>query len=351
MKTILYKILFVMLLLPAVTLAAPGKGKYTREKKISKSYTVNANAGLTVANKYGSIFITTWDENKTEIDVIVTVSGDNEDDVAKRISGIEVDFEATNALVVAKTRIDNFKGKRTSMEINYTIKIPKNGTLGVNNQYGAIKLGKINGGVNLSCQYGEVMTDELNSDNNTLKLQYCNNNKINYIKNGAVTIQYSDIVISKAATLNLSSQYGDVNLTAVGDLVYKFQYGDLAIKTADKINGTGNYSDVNVGYVDNSLNITCNYGDLNVSKLGKGVKNVSVNATYSDIKVKYDDALAFDFELSGSYSDITGVGGLKITEKSERSTSSTYKGYNKTSGSARIYIKTMYGDIALGKSL
>lgn len=350
MKKILYKILVILLLIPAVTLAGTAKGKYTREKKISKSFNVNANAGLTVANKYGSIFITTWDENRTEIEVFITVSGDREDDVIKRLSGIDVDFEAAQALVVAKTTIGNFNGKRTSLEINYTIKIPKNGTLGVNNQYGAIKLGKINGAVNLSCQYGSVAIDELNNDNNTLKLQYCDNGRITYIKNGTVNIQYSDLVISKSNNLNLSSQYGDFSITNVGDLVYKFQYGDLSVKTADKINGTGDYSDISVGSVDNSLSIKCNYGDINIAKLNKTVKNVSIISTYSDAVVKYDEALAFDFELTGTYSDISIPSGVKTTEKTEKSSSSTYKGYNKSSGNGRIYIKTMYGDVTLGKS-
>ncbi|MXN89858.1 hypothetical protein GR160_01345 [Flavobacterium sp. Sd200] len=351
MKTILHKILILALLLPAVGLAATPKGKYTREKKINKSYAVNGNAGLTLANKYGSVYITTWNENKTEIDVTITVSGDNEDDVIKRLSGIDVDFEAGNSLVVAKTRIDNFRGKRTSMEINYTVKIPKNGTLGVNNQYGTIKLGKIYGAVNLSCQYGGITIDELNGDSNSLKTQYCDNSKITFVKNADMSIQYSDVVISKANTLNLSTQYGDISIGTVSSLTYKSQYGDLSVKVADKINGGGNYSDISVGYVDNSLNISCNYGDIHVAKLGKDLKSVSINSTYGDVLLKYDDAVAFDFELSGAYADINGLSGLKISEKIEKSSLSSYKGYHKNSGGARIYVKTMYGDVTLAKSL
>jgi hypothetical protein len=350
MKALLYKTLLILMLFPGIALAATGKGKFTKQKKISKSYAVNANAGLNVASKYGNVYITTWDEDRTEIEVLITISGDHEDDVTKRLNGIDVDFEASRTLVAAKTRIENFKGKRISMEINYTIKIPKNGTIGINNQYGSIKLGKINGGVNLSCQYGSVVIDELNSDNNTLKLQYCDNSRISLIKNGSVTVQYSDMVIGKANTLNLNSQYGDVTVTSVSDLTYKIQYGDLTVRAADKITGSGNYSDVTIGTLDNLLNATTNYGDLTVAKLNKGIKNVSVTATYSDITIKYDEAAAFDFEMSGSYADISVAQGVKISEKIEKSSSTSYKGYYRSSGVARVYIKTSYGDIALGKN-
>lgn len=350
MKTILYKLLCIMLLLPALALAGTQKGKYVKEKKISKSYAVNATAGLNVANKYGSVFITTWDQDKTEIEVHIIVSGDDEEDVVKRLGTIDVDFEATRNLVAARTRIDNFRGRRISMEINYTIKIPKNGTIGVNNLYGAIKLGKIQGAVNLNCEYGGVVADELNSDNNTLKMQYCSNSRINVLNSGVVTVQYSDMSIGRANSLNLASQYGDVSISSVNQLTYKTQYGDFAVKAADKITGSGNYSDVSIGTIDNLLNITTNYGDLSVAKLSKGVKNVSVTATYSDISVKYDDALSFDFEISASYGDISTPEGVKVTERIEKNTSASYKGYNNKSGAGRVYIKTSYGDVSLGKS-
>lgn len=351
MKAILYKTLLILLLLPAIALAGTHKGKYIKEKRISKSYSVNATAGLNVANKYGSIFITTWDQDKTEIEVHIIVSGNYEDDVVKRLNGINVDFEAVRTHVAAKTRIENYKGKSICMEINYTIKIPKNGAIGVNNQYGAIKLGKINGAINLSCQYGSVIIDELNNDNNTLKMQYCDNGRINFIKSGDVTIQYSDMNIGRANSLNLVAQYGDATITTVNNLTYKIQYGDLLVKTADKVTGSGNYSDMTIGTVENLLNVTTNYGDLSVVKLGKDVKNVSVTATYSDINMGYDEATAFDFELAGSYSDISVPPGVKVTERIERSSSTSYKGYYKTSGAARVYIKTMYGDITIANSV
>lgn len=350
MKTILYKILIVLLILPAVAIAGTGKGKYSKEKKISKSFVVNGNAGTTIANKYGSIYITTWDENRTEIDVLIRVSGNDEDVVTKRIDGIDVEFGASKASVTAKTTIANFKGRNVNMEINYTIKIPKNGTLGVANLYGAIKLGKIYGDINLSCQYGEVSIDELNGDNNNLKMQYCSNGKINYCKNADITAQYSDFFMAKAGVLLLNSQYSDVTINAAGTLNYKCQYGDLNVRAADKLTGSGSYSDLSFGSIDELLNITTNYGDLLVSKLGKQVKNITIVNTYADVKLNYDAEIAFDFEFTGSYSDVSGLGNFKVTEKTEKSSTAIYKGYYKTSGVGRMYIKSQYGDVSLGKN-
>jgi len=350
MKTILYKVLFVILVLPAVMVAETPKGKYSKEKRISKAYVVNGNAGTTVANRYGSIYITTWDENRTEIDVLIKVSGNDEDVVNKRLNGIDVEFSSSKASVTAKTVIENFRGRNVNMEINYTIKIPKNGTLGVANQYGAIKLGKIYGDINLSCQYGEVSIDELNGDTNNLKMQYCSSGRLNYFKNADIVAQYSDFNLARIGNLQLDSQYSDVTINNVNTLNYKCQYGDLTVRSADRLTGSGSYSDLTFGTIDQLLNITTNYGDLSVSKLGRQVKNVTIVNTYADVKLSFDPEIAFDFEFTGSYSDISGLSNFKISEKIEKSSTSIYKGYYKTSGIGRIYIKSQYGDVTFAKS-
>jgi len=350
MKTILYKILLIMLVLPAIMVAGTPKGKYSKEKRISKAYIVNGNAGTTIANRYGSIYITTWDENRTEIDVLIKVSGNDEDVVTKRLDGIDVEFSASKASVTAKTIIENFRGRNINMEINYTIKIPKNGTLGVSNQYGAIKLGKIYGNINLSCQYGEVSIDELNGDANNLKMQYCNSGKLNYFKSADIIAQYSDFNLTRVGSLQLDSQYSDVIISNAGTVNYKCQYGDLTVRSADRVTGSGSYSDLSFGAIDQLLNITTNYGDLSVSKLGRQVKNVTIVNAYADVTLGFDPEIAFDFEFTGSYADISGLGSIKISEKIEKSSTSIYKGYYKTSGVGRVYIKSQYGDVALVKN-
>jgi len=349
MKTLLYKVLFTLLLVPLVSIAGTDKGKYTKEKKLNKSYIVNGNAGTSVANKYGSIFITTWDENRTEIDVLIKVSGNSEDDVTKRLNGIDVEFSASKSLVTAKTLMGNFRGGNTNLEINYTIKIPKNGTLGLANQYGSIRLGKIYGDINLLCQYGDVIIDELNGDGNTLKLQYCGSVKIDYCKKAEINAQYSDLNLGKLNTLQLSSQYSDTNLGSVDNLNYKAQYSDLNIRAVGTIIGTGSYSDLSFGAVNGLLNVTTNYGDLHIANLSKNVKNVTVVASYADVRLNYDANIAFDFEFTGQYGDVSGLENLRITEKATKSSSSMYKGYYRTSGVGRMYIKTQYGDVSLSK--
>lgn len=351
MKTIRCNLLMLLLVLPCIAMAGDGiKGKFTKEKKIIKAYLVNDNCGLDINNKFGSIYVTTWDENKTAIDVVITVSGNNEDRVNKKLAGINVDFSAMKSLVSARTTIDNSNGNGVSLEINYTVKIPKKGSIDLKNQYGSIITGKIYGKALIDCQYGDVNIDELNADGNTIMLQYSGTSKINYMRSGDVNVQYSTFSLGKAGTLKLHGQYTGMSIDEVQDLNYRTEYGDLNVRKTGKVSGSGDYSALRFGQVNGIFNATCNYGDVRIGSLDKSVKNVAINVSYTNVSVRYDENYAFDFEYRLEYGDLSGIGGLKFTEKNVRDTSASYKGYYRSSGVNRMFIRSEYGNISLNKS-
>lgn len=354
MKTLKRNVFLFVFMLPALAFAnregnGCTKGKITKEKKINKSFSVNNSAALDVNNKYGSIYVTTWDQNQTVIDVVIRVSGDKEELVNKRLNSIDVKFNATSALVSAWTEIGNFSGKNIFMEINYTIKIPKRGSIDLDNQYGNTVVGKIFGKSRIKCQYGDLSIDELNSDMNSINLQYGAATKINYIKTGDINLQYSDFNIAKAGSLKLKGQYTGMSIAEVQNIMFDTEYGDLNVKKGGNITGTAEYSAIRFGYVTGNLNATCSYGEVKVSGMDADVKNVAINASYTSVNFTYNDAMPFDFELITEYGGIHGTGGFKVTDKKEKDFKLYYKGYYRNSGVNKVFIKTEYGDINLTK--
>ena len=350
MKTIV-NYLVILLLLPALATAGITKGKYIKERKISKSFAVNNNAGLQVGNKYGNIVITPWDEDRTEIEVVITVSGNNEDTVLKRFNSVDVEFEATKQLVKASTKIGSFRGMNINMEINYTIKIPRNGTLGIGNQYGGIKLGKINGGINVDCQYGSLTIDEANAENNTINMQYSDASRIGYIKAAKITMQYSGIYIVKVGTLTASADYTEVNIDSGGDVNMSIDYGEFNIGSANKVNVNADYTVCKVGRIDNLLNIKTEYGDVTVKEIAASARSVVVNSSYGTTKLAFADAAGFNFEFDLEYGSLSGQENLRFTEKSDSGSSAHYKGSsNKGSGACKVYVKSEYGDIKINRN-
>ena len=68
-------------------------GKHTKEKKIKKEFKVSADSNLKLNNSYGNVDITTWDENRVVIEVIIKTNGNDEDKVEKRLEEINVAFD------------------------------------------------------------------------------------------------------------------------------------------------------------------------------------------------------------------------------------------------------------------
>ena len=85
--TILYKSLLIMLFVPMMVLANNPdkfKGKHTKEKTITKEFSVNSDALLKINNSYGNLDIVTWNENRIVFEIKIITNGNNEEKVQKK---------------------------------------------------------------------------------------------------------------------------------------------------------------------------------------------------------------------------------------------------------------------------
>ena len=77
MKKIGLKLLIIFLVLPQLLLAADKKGKYKKTKIVQQTYEVGDEGTVRIINEYGDINVVTWNENKVDITVRITVDGND----------------------------------------------------------------------------------------------------------------------------------------------------------------------------------------------------------------------------------------------------------------------------------
>ncbi|MDI1255748.1 MAG: hypothetical protein PSV16_06585 [Flavobacterium sp.] len=348
MKKLLNTFCAIWLLLAAVPAIAGGNDDdIHKEKNINKAYIVNADAGINISNKYGNIYVTTWDENKIAIDVVIKVSGKNEASVDKLLNAIDVDLNALTTMVTAKTTFSGNTPRNTSMEINYTIKIPRHGSIKLNNQYGAIILDKIQGKSDIDCKYGDVTAAELQNSSNYIHLEYCSGSSIGIVKNIKIDAKYSGINISKSG--NISADLGYTNLTVkeADNISYDANYGDLNFADVNNLNGTGNYMSLKFGTINSNMNINTNYSSIEVRKISAKANNIAITANYTNINMRYDSDYAFDFDINLRYAGLDSA--LTFQSKKESNNSNNYKGFYKTTGTNKMSITSGYGNLKLTK--
>ncbi|AXT58616.1 hypothetical protein J8L88_04115 [Aquimarina sp. MMG015] len=366
MKPIYYKLIYLLLLIPAISLANGDirkKGKYTKEKSMKKEFSVSSNALLKISNDYGNLDITSWDQDKIVMEINIKVNGNDEEKVIEKLESIGVDFEASSQMVSARTTFnkdskswwskfsDSWGGNNLKLEINYTVKVPITNSVDLNNDYGSITLDKTKGNAKISCDYGQIIVGELLGNENYISIDYTHNSTIKYMKSGKINADYSDFILDMGDEVLLNADYTKSKIKAVKELNYNCDYGSLKVEKAGIFKGNGDYLDTNIGNISNSVNINSDYGSIDIKNLESTTNNVNIRTDYTGVSIGYDSTLSFDFVIKTSYGGINLDDSISTMKKSKDNSSKDYRGYHgeKNSGNS-IDISTSYGGVKLRKN-
>lgn len=347
------KLLILFILIPFLGHAIDNDFLHSKEKNIKKAYYVNPDATLSIENLYGNISVITWNENQIELDISIKVSGDNENWVNQRINDIDIDIVALKGMISAKTILgnSNYKshGKNNSFEINYTLKIPKNGSIKLNNKYGNITTADLLADADIKCKYGKITLGRL-SGNSTIQMEYCSNSSVVFLKKGMVTAKYSNLKIDETTKLDLISDYTDIEIEESDVIKYNSKYGKIRIQNVKTLDASGNYLTIKIGEVFDYLKLNTKYSSLVVQTINAKSNSVAIVAGYTGINIGYNTNFAFDFNILLKYANFKYNNELEIDSKEEVSNSKKYSGFHKKKGLNNINIISDYGNVTLTRN-
>jgi len=353
--TRMYKILLFVFLIPLAVSATDDKGKYTKNKELNKEFTVNANATVNLTNKYGSINIATWNENRVVIKVSITTNGDNEDKVDARLEQIDVEFSGNSNNVSAKTLIEKSsrswslwgKSNNVSMEINYLVKMPVTNNLDVNMDYGSITLDKLEGSSKIDCDYGSLHIGELLNTDNYINIDYTNKSTIDYMKDGEINADYSSLTIDKSGRTKINTDYSHLTFGMLVTLDYDCDYGSLTINQVGNISGNSDYMHAKIGKLKGTGSFDADYGSIKIGSLVNHFKSLTIESTYANIKIGIANVDGFDIIADLKYANIKGKEGFNFTKEISKNSSKYYEGYFKNADTNKnITINSNYGNVS-----
>ncbi|MFK5879572.1 MAG: hypothetical protein QM478_08770 [Flavobacteriaceae bacterium] len=349
----IYKTVFLFLLVPTLIFANNGlKGKHTKTKTIKKEFSVSANATVDLDNKYGSIDIQTWDQNKVILEIIITTDSNKESKAQDKLDDIHIEFENSSSRVSVKTKIEKSSSwswsnnSNVNMDIQYIVRMPKSNDLIVDMDYGDVMLDVLSGKADINLDYGKLIAGELLNVSNTINMDYSQGTTIDYLKNGDINTDYSTIEIDKAGDIDLVSDYCTITIHQVNDISFNLDYGNLNINDAHSIEGNSDYTNLKFGTIENSLIIDADYGNLKVDEMGINFTNVDVTTEYIGVKIGIDSNSSFKFYGNTQYGDIDVPSNMNITNHLEKNTRTEIEGtYNGSKGQMKI--STQYGSIKI----
>ena len=362
-KALLYRTLFWLLLMPGLIMASDNntiKAKHSKEKKINKEFSVNADATIEIDNSYGNLDIVTWDQNRVVFEITITTTGKDEEKVQKKLDDITVEFEASSSRVSAKTRFNKNKSSswwkwnknsNVNMKINYIVKMPMTNNADLSNDYGSINLDKLEGRAIINCDYGKIITKELMAENNELNFDYTKNSYFEYINSGRINADYSGFTVDKSKQLSINADYTNTNIELAEDIDYNCDYGSVNIEKVNNVSGNGDYLSLRIGDVYKSTSVKADYGSIIVKNMTANANNVIIESSYVGITVGYDPEYAFDFEIDLEYASLRDHKGLEFNIQREESNERYYEGYHGRANSGNtMRITSDFGSVSLVKN-
>jgi len=361
MKTaLLYKTLVVFMMLPMLILASNEtnkKGKHSKEKIIKKEFSVNANATLEVDNSYGNIDVITWNENRIVFEITITTNGNDKEEVQKKLDDITIEFQATSNHVSAETVFNKnnkwwkWSKNNINMKINYIIKMPITNNVDIDNNYGSINLDKLEGSATIHCDYGKITTKELLSDHNNISFDYTKNCYFEYIKSGKINADYSDFVVAKTNSLEVSADYTSSKIELAEDIAYNCDYGIITIDNVNNITGSGDYLTTKIGNVYKSVTLKADYGSLKIANMTANANNLTVISDYLSMNIGFEANYNFNFDINLQYASLREHEGFEFNKKHVESSEKYYTGYYGSENSGNlIKINSDYGSVTFTKN-
>lgn len=271
------------------------KYEFVKKKSVNRSYNVSASDKLNIQNSFGSVDVRTWDRNEIKVDVDVEVSANTESLAQKMLDRISVTDSKSGKDISFKTDmkdVNNSKGEKSTMQINYTISMPAGNPLNIKNDFGSTTVPDFRGEVDLTSKFGSLTTGTLSNIKN-INVEFGKANLAN-ITSAPVTIKFSKAVISKlSGSVKLNLEFcSSVRLNLDNNL------SSLDLKTS--------YSTVNlkpIGDLPASYNISTSFGSF---------KNTSGVKFSSDEDGDKERGPKFDYEYSGK----SGSGSIPVKVKS-----------------------------------
>ncbi|HSI70551.1 MAG TPA: hypothetical protein VK941_09980 [Gillisia sp.] len=363
MRTTLYKLLFILVLSPSLVFCTnfsepdAFKGRHTKEKKITKQFNVAPDALLKINNSYGNLDITTWDENRISIEVIIKTNGNDEQKVKEKLDEINVEFNQTTSGVSARTRFTKensswwsslFSGSsNVNMEINYIVRAPATNNVDLSNDYGNIFLDKLTGNARISCDYGRMDIKELHGSNNQLNFDYSRNSQFGYINKAVINADYSEFTVDDAKSLKINADYTNSNIRRAEVVEFSCDYGSLTVDKVKRIAGSGDYLSTKIGDIHHSADLNMDYGSLAIGKVIRGAGEIKINSDYTGLKIGYDREHSFRFAINANYANVKGMEAFEINKQNQGNTSKSYEGFHlNNSGNGNINITSSYGSVS-----
>lgn len=320
------------------------------KKLIEESFDANENDKLVLTSKFGDINILTSDDDQVSFKVDLTIDTNSEMVAEKFFNNIDIQINKSGNTISAKTVFKSGLKGIKDYKVNYTIYMPPTIETDINHKFGNLYIENISDEVKIDLGYGNYKIDKLGAPDKTsfFKLDYANG-EVDQIMDAKLILNYSTMNIKgNAGKLRLESTYSKLNAEICDLLSFSSKYDRIEIDEINDLNGEGTYSHFKFEEVSGNIEITYEYGSLDIDYVKPGFENINIDSKYGDTKISIDSEAAYALNGEAKYGKIHYPDNYDVREINEISTSEIHGviGYEANVNS-QVTIFTEYGNVRL----
>jgi hypothetical protein len=281
------------------------------------------------------------------VDVEVLVEGRNDSKAQQLLDKIDIRIIETSGLISFETKLrDNTNtNKDESFEINYSISLPAENAIIVENQFGDTFIGSRKGDSDLLIKFGNLKASDFKGKLK-LNLQF-GNGVIAETVDADVLIKYGELEMGNGKIMDMEQQFSEVNIGDFERLDLESKYGSFSMNTVGEITADVQFSEFEIEKINISGYMESNYAsDFEVGILSKDASFFKFYGKFSQLSLGLDPSMKADLEADMSFCNLKDYSDLlNFYYESKEDTKKEYKAKIGGGDSNRkIVIKSSYGD-------
>lgn len=314
-------------------------------KTYKEKYPVQKGATLNVINKFGDIHCQVWEESSVSILVTITVDASSQEKANKVFEKISVALSGSSSLVSGKTEVGNINNGDFS--IDYDIMMPKWINIDLDNSFGEIYLGEVDGSTKINLEYGAMKADAINGMASELTIKF-SESTVEYFKDGEVSVEYGGFESEGAGSIDLYSRFSHVDVEKLEKLNLDSQYDEIEIGSTGQVIAIGRFSELNFDKIATSFEFDSEYGDVNVDYIGAGFTGGKVRNSFAGANLTFDPKASFSVDAELEFGDMDyPSGNTSLSKQTLGYNTNIYKGKigSASTTSGQLTVRSKHADV------
>ena len=331
-------------------------------KDYKKEFAAGKNTQLEISNKYGNVDIKDWNNESVSIEVKVIVRCENKEKADRMFDYILIHFEQEGDIIRATTEFkdnisDFFKGfndNEKSLEVNYSVFMPKTMPLTLSNKYGSVFINELTSTSTIDVKYGKLTANKILHDSQqplTKVVLGYSNATIQECKWVKMDIKYAKIQITQSKAIIVQSKYSKIYVDNGSSLICESKYDTYELGKLNNLVATAGYTHFKIAELSNKLQIESKYSDVEIENMPAGFEQIKIDNSYGSFKIGISPEASYHIDGNARYCKINYPEDNNRVSRFNENTEMKVNGLigREESSKSTVVVNSSYGNIRLIK--